>query len=285
MEANMFPGKTGSQIHFRRYPTPILAIVGPTAVGKTRLAIEVAKRVNGEIIGLDSRQIYAGMEIGTAQPTREEQAQVPHHLIGIRMPDKRVSAGEYANLVDGVVEDIYQRGHQPVLCGGAGLYYRAVAKGIFPGSVSNLVIRQRLENEYEQYGPSVLLERLAAVDPEYALIVHPNNKKRLIRALEIYEATGKPPTEHFRSQKRKHRNAYSLFTVLITMDWSQLEERIRRRTDTMLASGWVGEVEKLKATSESETYHPLDSIGYKQILAHLRGELTYEEMVSEINLR
>jgi len=266
--------------------TPILAIVGPTAAGKTHFAIEIAKRIDGEVIGLDSRQMYAGMEIGTAQPSQEEQAQVLHHLVGVRLPHQAISAGEYVRLVEGVVEDILQRNHQPILCGGAGLYYRALRQGIFIGSTTNLEVRAKLEKEYDTLGGEVLLERLRTLDPAYAGIGHPNNKKRLVRALEIFESTGAPPTVHFQRQKQEQQESIiNMYTVLITMEMRKLEERIARRTEAMLAAGWVGEVERLRSTGSIDNVHPSDSIGYHQIKRHLEGMLSYKEMVEEINTK
>lgn len=274
-------------------PKPILTIIGPTAVGKTGLALAIAERIDGEIVGLDSRQMYAGMEVGTAQPSAAEQAQVPHHLVGVRLPDQAVSAGEYAHLVKGVIEDIHQRQRVPIICGGAGLYYRALSRGIFPDSVSDLDSREYLNGEYDQPGGAErLLERLREIDPDYAEIVHPNNRKRLVRALEIFQATGKPPTEHFRdqeSQQQKNPNhrPLDLFSVFITRDKSDLEEKIRQRTEAMLAAGWVGEVERLRQHQQQngKNLPPLDSIGYREISDHLQGKLTYTELVEEINLR
>ncbi len=265
--------------------TPLLALVGPTAVGKTELAIAVAQKLKGEIIGLDSRQIYGGLEIGTAQPTPDQRRQVPHHLIGLRPPDQPISAGEYAQLVEGVLEDILQRGNQPIFCGGAGLYYRALVRGIFPGSVSDLKIREKLGRIYDEEGPEVLLERLQRLDPEYADLVHPNNKKRLVRALEIWESTHKTPTEHFRAQARSGTAPANMYTVLITRDQEELYERIEARTVTMLAQGWVGELVRLKAAYPNRELFPLDSIGYRQIERHLQGALSYQDMVAEINLK
>lgn len=264
---------------------PILAIVGPTAVGKTDLAVEVARRVRGEVIGLDSRQIYAGLEIGTAQPGPEEQARVPHHLFGSRRLDEPISAGEYAHLVDRVLQEIESRRRQPVICGGAGLYYRALTRGIFPGSVSDLEVRARLETEYSSRGPEPLLERLRQVDPEYAQSVHPNNKKRLIRALEIYATTGKGPSWHFREQRRHSPPSRRLFTVLATRPLAELEERIARRTEEMLAAGWVEEVQRILSRDDAAAFHPLDSIGYRQIRQYLDGQLDSEELVPEIVLK
>jgi len=263
--------------------TPLLAIVGPTAVGKTALAIETAKKLKGEVIGLDSRQMYAGMEIGTAQPTAHEQSQVPHHLIGLRLPHQRVSAGEYASLVEGVIVDILQRKRLPIICGGAGLYYRALTKGIFTGSKSNPVLRRELEKFYDEQGAAKLLKRLEKVDPAYAEIVHPNNKKRLVRALEIYESTGVTPSEHYNKQEF-YPVVNNVFSVLVTMDIKKLSKRIEERTRAMIASGWVGETERLKSYEYGDIY-PSDSIGYEQIKRHLSGELSFDEMVDEINIK
>ena len=146
--------------------------------------IELAKVLNGEIVGLDSRQIYKGMSIGTAQPTEAEMAGVPHYLISIRRPSESISAGEYVQLVEEKIMQIKNKGKRPIICGGSGLYFRALNEGIFKGSTTDTVIRKKLEKEYSA-NPIELLERLKIVDPDYAEIVHLNNKKRLIRALEI----------------------------------------------------------------------------------------------------
>jgi len=262
----------------------ILTIIGPTAIGKTVIAIELAKQINGEVIGLDSRQIYFGMEIGTAQPTYEEMQGIRHHLIGIRSPDKVVAAGEYAKLVNAVIVDIRQRNHEPIICGGAGLYFRALREGIFEESISNSIIREKLENEYDK-SPQLLLDRLIDIDPEYGKIVHVNNKKRLARALEIYELTGKTPSEHFAQQKKENKSKLNLFSVLLTMDKESLFERICKRTEQMLENGLINEVEVLFSKYNVKDVHPLDSIGYKQAISYLKGDLSYQEMIDEINIR
>ena len=191
-----------------------LAIIGPTASGKSFLAVELAKKINGEIIGLDSRQIYKNMGIGTAQPTIVEQDGIEHHLIGIKSPTEEISAGAYSKLVYNLVEDIFSRKHIPLLCGGSGLYYRAITRGIFKESKTDLKIRQELENEYDKEGPESLMEELVAVDPDYAINVHLNNKKRLIRALEIYRSTGNPPPQHYNEQLNNPINkTLNLFTI------------------------------------------------------------------------
>ena len=269
----------------RSNPKPVLAIVGPTAIGKTTVAIDVAKKVNGEIIGLDSRQIYKGMAIGTAQPTVEELAAAPHHLIGVKDPDSAISAGIYAKLVLNLVKDISERGKEPIICGGAGLYYQAITKGIFFESETDLDVREKLIQEYEESGPDGLLNRLQELDPEYAVKVHPNNKKRLVRALEIYTVTGKPPSEHFNRQGKIGKPILNLFTVLLTIDRKKLEKRIAKRTGRMLNSGWIEETKMLRKGNDSIRIHPMDSIGYRQIAAFLDGKVNKEELKEKIILR
>ena len=269
----------------RSNPKPVLAIVGPTAIGKTTVAIDVANKVNGEIIGLDSRQIYKGMAVGTAQPTIEELAAAPHHLIGVKDPDSPISAGKYAKLVLNLVKDISERGKEPIICGGAGLYYRAITKGIFSESETDLDVREKLIQEYEETGPDGLLNRLQELDPEYAVKVHPNNKKRLVRALEIYTVTGKPPSEHFNRQEKFSIPTLDLFTVLLTIDRKELDKRIAKRTVKMLNSGWIEETKMLRKGNDPIAMHPMDSIGYRQIAAFLDGKLNKEELEKKIILR
>ena len=265
---------------------PIFTIIGATASGKTKISVELAKLLNGEIIGLDSRQIYRGMSIGTAQPAKEDMDGIPHHLFGFREASKPISAGEYANLVRERVAEIQSDGKVPIICGGAGLYYRALTKGIFEGSVSDLPTRGRLEQAYEQ-NPVALLERLKSIDPHYAEMVHINNKKRLIRALEIYEATGKPPSEHFRLQEEQPGKALELFTILLSWDRDMLIERIEHRTDAMLEKGWIEEVKTLlvKHKEIGMPFPALDSIGYRQIQSWLKNKISFEEMREEIVVR
>jgi len=265
---------------------PIFTIIGATASGKTKISVELAKYLNGEIIGLDSRQIYRGMSIGTAQPEKKEMDGIPHHLFGFREAAKPISAGEYANLVRERVAEIQSNGKVPIICGGAGLYYRALTKGIFEGSVSDLPTRGRLEQAYEQ-NPVALLERLKSIDPHYAEIVHINNKKRLIRALEIHEATRKPPSEQFRLQEEQPGKTLELFTILLSWDRNILIERIGQRTDAMLEKGWIEEVKTLlvKQKEIGMPFPALNSIGYRQIQSWLKNEISFEEMREEIVVR
>ena len=264
----------------------LLAIVGPTAIGKTSISVRIAKESNGEIIGLDSRQIYKGMAIGTAQPTEEEMVGIRHHLMGFREPSEPISAGEYAKLVKEKVEEIQSHKKCPIICGGAGLYYRALTRGIFEGSISDLPTRERLEKKYEE-NPEALLHRLISIDPEYSEIVHINNKKRLIRALEIYETTGKIPSDHFKLQENIPRESLSLCTVFLMMDKEILNNKIEKRTEKMLGFGWIDEVKLLvqKQGESRKSYPALDSIGYKEIQLFLKNKISLDKMKEEIIIK
>ena len=262
----------------------VLILVGPTAVGKSEVALIVADRLRGEIVALDSRQIYRYMAIGTVQPSHTDRRGIPHHLYGIREPRQRISSGEYANLVEERTDEILSRGNQPIVCGGSGLYYRALTKGLFEGSTTDLSIRQKLTVELKEKGAAVLLERLQKIDPEYARIVHPHNHKRLLRALEIHQVTGIPLTEHFQKQKNK-LSGYRLFTIYMKARIPYLEERIRKRTEDMLKAGWIEETRGLLDRGYTRHDHPMDSLGYRQILEHLDGKIRSDELPEKINIR
>ena len=267
------------------YPEPIISIIGPTAVGKTSLSIKLANEINGEIIGLDSRQIYKGMSIGTAQPTKEELNLIPHHLIGIKDPNFIISSGQYADLVIKTVLNIINRKKEPIICGGAGLYYRAISKGIFHGSKTDLTIRSILSDQYEELGPEYLFSKLKEIDPIYSKKVHINNKKRLIRALEIYKTTGITPSEHFNFQKKSGKSVLNLFTILLTIDNKKLNERIEIRTNKMINDGWIDETKKLITTKKKREMHPIDSIGYQQIISYLNGKVSEKELKDDIFIK
>jgi len=264
-------------------PTAVLVIVGPTAVGKSAVAVAVASQLGGEIIALDSRQIYRFMPIGTDQPEKKGQGRIPHHLYGIREPDKSISSGEYARLVEQKINVIFQKGNHPILCGGSGLYFKAVTEGLFEGSTSDPTIRQRLKEDLKEKGADALLRKLMKIDPEYARIVHPNNHKRLLRALEIHEITGIPPSEHFKKQKGKS-SLYRFFSAYLRASIEHLEGWIGERTRKMIEAGWVDEVKSLLKLGYSGLAHPMDSLGYRQIMDYLEGKVDFDEMVTLINI-
>ena len=262
-----------------------LAIIGPTASGKSRLAIEIAKKIKGEIIGLDSRQIYKDMSIGTAQLNKEEEEGIPHHLIGIKSPAERISAGAYAKLVLDEIKNIQSRNHVPIICGGSGLYFRSLIQGIFKGSKSDYDVRKKLENEYDKLGSHVLIDRLNRIDPDYAISVHPNNKKRLIRALEIYEITGKSPTENFKQQTKKNKSKLKILSIYLEWERKILNDRIKNRTRMMLKAGWIDEVEKLIRKYPNKNLQPLDSIGYREIVLWLNSNRTLDDLEKMIYIK
>ena len=263
----------------------IITIIGPTAIGKTNLSIELAKLINGQIVGLDSRQIYKGMSIGTAQPTELEMGLVKHHLIGFREPWESISAGEYSDMVIEISKNITKSGFSPIISGGAGLYYRALTSGIFDESTSNIDIRLEIEKEYD-LNPILLYEKLKKIDPDYAKIVHINNKKRLVRALEIYKITGISPSKNFEKQKNQQnkQKKMNLFTIILSLDREIHRSRIRSRTLEMINDGWIKETKRLiKIRQKNNIDLPaLNSIGYEQIVNFLNGEMSKEELLETI---
>tara|TARA_B100001093_G_scaffold256598_1_gene245359 strand:- start:548 stop:1480 length:933 start_codon:yes stop_codon:yes gene_type:complete len=261
----------------------IITIVGTTASGKTNLAIQLSHILDAEVISLDSRQIFKGMAIGTAQPTNKERDGVMHHLIGFTNPWDPVSAGRYAELVSDKVSSIHKRGKIPIICGGAGLYYRAIKSGLFSKSSTDKSIRHELESAYDK-NPSQLMDELIKIDPEYASIVHINNKKRLVRALEIFGITGKAPSENFDEQKNNPTKVLDLFTIRLDWERRSLIKRIEHRLDQMLVSGWVAEVEGLlKLQKEKSSLFPaLNSIGYEQIQSYLENDIDFDKMKETI---
>ena len=263
----------------------VLAIIGPTASGKTELSVKLAKNLNAEIISLDSRQIYKDMSIGTAQPTEADKNGIRHHLINIKPPTEIVAAGSYSTLVIDAVSDIYSRSKIPIICGGAGLYYRALLNGIFSESKTDQNIRTRLESEYDIKGPKKMLARLFKSDPDYAKVIHPNNKKRLVRALEILESTGVSPSNNFKSQNNNNVPKLNLFTLYLEWDRHVLKQRIAFRTKKMLEDGWVDEVANLIKQYPKQQLHPLDSIGYREIISYLNKELKIEDLEQKIIIK
>ena len=263
----------------------IITIIGPTAIGKTNLSIELAKLINGQIVGLDSRQIYKGMSIGTAQPTELEMGLVKHHLIGFREPWESISAGEYSDMVIEITKNITKSGFSPIISGGAGLYYRALTSGIFDESTSNMDIRLEIENAYD-LNPMLLYEKLKKIDPDYAKIVHINNKKRLVRALEIYQITGVSPSKNFEKQKNQQnkQKKMNLFTIILSLDREIHRSRIRSRTLEMINDGWIKETKRLiKIRQKNNIDLPaLNSIGYEQIVNFLNGEMSKEALLETI---
>ena len=260
----------------------IFSIFGPTGIGKSSLAIELAKKIDGEIIGVDSRQIYNGIPIGTAQPNSSQLKEVPHHLIGFKKLNDRISAGEYIELIDNKIDEITQKNKSPILCGGTGLYFKSLKEGIFEGSHTNEDIRSRLEEEYE-IDKEKLFKTLQKIDPDYSSKVHINNKKRLIRALEVYESTGKPMSENFDSSSKNSRYANDYYFVYLKMHNDFLHPRILQRIKCMIDDGMTNEVEEI-IKSKINISH-IDYIGFKEISSFINKEISINEAIEDIFVR
>ena len=260
----------------------IFSIFGPTGIGKSSLAIELAKKIDGEIIGVDSRQIYNGISIGTAQPNTSQLNEVPHHLIGFKKLNERVSAGEYIELIDNKVDEIIKKNKSAILCGGTALYFKSLKEGIFEGSHTNQDIRSRLEKEYE-INKEKLFKKLQKIDPDYARKVHINNKKRLIRALEVYESTGKPMSKNFDSSSKNSRYANDLYFVNLKMNNDLLHPRILKRIKCMIDDGMINEVDEI-IKRKIDISH-IDYIGFKEISSLIKKEISINEAIENIFIR
>ena len=260
----------------------IFSIFGPTGIGKSSLAIELAKKIDGEIIGVDSRQIYNGIPIGTAQPNSSQLNEVPHHLIGFRKLNEKISAGEYIELIDNKIDKIIQKNKSPILCGGTGLYFKSLKDGIFEGSHTNDDIRSRLEKEYE-IDKEKLFRLLQKIDPDYSNKVHINNKKRLIRALEVFETTGKPMSKNFDASSKNSRYANDFYFVYLKMYNDLLHPRILKRIKCMIDDGMIDEVEEIIQRKINISH--IDYIGFKEISSFLNKEISINEAIENIFVR
>jgi len=257
----------------------LAALVGPTAVGKTELAIPLAQRLNAEILSCDSMQIYRGMDIGTAKASREEQNMVPHHLIDIVDVDHNFTVAEYQNKAQQLIEEINQRGKIPMLVGGTGLYYQAVVDNYsFYPMATRQDIRQRLQLESAERGLEQLFAHLTKIDPDYAQRISPQDEKRIIRALEVYELTGIP----FSKQQNRQRNTYNLAAVGLYLKREILYQRINERVDKMLTQGLIDEVSEFRERGYGLHNNAMQALGYKQVLYYLDGLMSYQEMVEAI---
>jgi tRNA dimethylallyltransferase len=258
-------------------PLPFfIALVGPTGIGKSAIAEDLAKVIDGEIVALDSMQIYRYLDIGTAKPTLAEQDGIPHHLISLVDPNEAFSATDYARLVHRVLKEIHSRGRLPVVVGGSGLYLRALRGEIFAGPREVKSIRTRLGQEAKYGGPEVLHARLARLDPLAADRIHPRDLFRLVRALEIIEVTGRRVTDLWEVHRRGLVRPASLLLGL-HRERTDLYGRINDRVDRMIESGLIGEVKKLLAAGYSPHIKPFRSHNYRYIVAFLLGEKSLEE--------
>ena len=258
---------------------PLIVLTGPTAVGKTALSIALAKAVKGEIVSADSMQVYRHMDIGSAKITAEEMQNVPHHLIDVLEPWEEFHVVRFQELAREALEGIYERGQIPILTGGTGFYIQAILKDVdFTENGEDLTYRSELEQLAKKEGSGYLHALLLEADPKSAEAIHPNNTKRIIRALEYYRQTGEPISAH-NEEQRKKASPYNYAYFVLTDDRKHLYDRIDLRVDRMLADGLVEEVRHLKELGCTRDMISMQGLGYKEILAYLDGELSYEEAV------
>ena len=259
----------------------LVIVLGPTGVGKSRLAIELAEEFGGEIINADSMQVYKYMDIGTGKPSLEEQKRVQHHLIDLVPPDQPFHAGLYRTLGRRVIEELVERRKTIWIVGGTGLYVKALTQGLFQSPPIDPGIRRRLKREGEEKGSDFLYGRLKEVDPETATHLHHHDLLRVIRALEVYESTG-VPISFFREQHRFGDRPYHLLKVGLEMDRAKLYRRIEERVDWMMERGFLEEVERLMRMGYGPQLKPMQSLGYKQLSRFLLKKTELAEAVRQI---
>jgi tRNA dimethylallyltransferase len=258
---------------------PLVVILGPTASGKTALAVEIGRRLNAEAINADSRQVYRSMDIGTAKPTAEERAVLPHHLLDLVEPDEPFSLGEYLRLARAAIEDVRARGRIPLLVGGSPQYVWALVEGWeVPAVEPDLALRQRLEQRARAEGAISLHAELARLDPAAAQAIHPNNVRRVIRALELWSRGGQRPS----AARRKRTPRSDALILGLQLDRAALYARIDRRVDWMFHAGLVPEVERLLARGFAPSLPSMSAIGYTQVVQALRGELTLADATARV---
>jgi len=261
----------------------VLVIVGPTASGKTALAVECAKKLDGEIVSADSMQIYKGMSIATAKPTKEEMQGIPHHLIDFVDVSSQYSVAQYVADAEKCCRDIISRGKLPIIAGGTGLYVDSFVNNIrFSEAESDEALRKSLAGQLKAEGAEKMLERLSEIDPEYAAKLHPNNEKRIIRAFEIYTLTGKTPTEAA-AESRTEPSRYSFCFVGINYkDRDVLYDRINRRVDLMMENGLLKEAKSYYDLPKKSTAS--QAIGYKELKPYFDGEISLEQAVENLKI-
>lgn len=261
----------------------IIAVVGPTASGKTALSIALARALGGEIVSCDSMQIYRGMDIGTAKPDMAERDGVPHHLIDIVDPDASFDASDYVTAAQAAVDDILSRGKLPIFCGGTGLYLDSFLRGGFCETADSPELREQLTRRAEQIGNEAIHAELRAVDPESADTIHPNNVRRVIRALEVYHATGVTKSELDRRSREVDSRYDAVVLGIRFADREQLYRRIDMRVDIMLEQGLLDEVRHLCDTGVfARSRTASQAIGYKELLGYIRGVACFDEAVEQL---
>jgi tRNA dimethylallyltransferase len=255
---------------------PLILIVGPTATGKTSLGLELARTYRGELIGADAYQIYRGMDIGTATPTAEELGGVAHHLIDVADPDEHFDAHRYVELADAAITEVAARGRAAIVVGGAGLYLRSLIRGLAAMPGADAELRARLYAQAEAEGSEALHRQLAEIDPAYAAVINERDLVRIIRALEVYQISGRPISE-LHAEHRRAPDRYRALWLGLDPGLEALRPRIERRTEAMFAGGFIDEVRRLLDAGYGPELAPLRALGYPAVCRHLAGEIPLDE--------
>lgn len=261
----------------------VIIIGGPTASGKSKLALELAQKIDGEIISCDSMQVYIDMDIGTAKPTKEDMQKVKHYMIDIVKPNESFNVVQYINMVKLIIEDVLKRNKVPILVGGTGLYIESLINNIeFVESENDYEYRKELEEFSKDNGNEILYKKLLDIDPEFANSIHVNDTKRIIRGLEVYRKTGNTIT-YYNKKSREKESPYTFYLFGIIEDREKLYERINKRIDKMLENGLVNEVERIyKKYNNFPT--AMQGLGYKEVVSFLNNKYSYEEMVEKLKM-
>ena len=260
----------------------IICIAGPTASGKTALAVALAKATNGEVVSCDSMQIYKGMDIGTAKPTKEEMEGIPHHMLDVAEPNEDFSVSRYCNIAAPIVDDIIARGKTAIIAGGTGLYMDALIRGNTFAPYPSTGMREKLEAQADRDGMEAMLSLLTSIDPEAASRLHLADRKRIIRALEVYYETGKTITQHNKETQLIPPRYNPVWFGLEDTDRAALYNRIDRRVEAMLDAGLLLEIRKLLDNGVPEKCTALQAIGYKEFISVFHGHCTIDEAVAQV---
>lgn len=261
---------------------PLIIITGPTASGKTALSIDLAKKIDGEIISADSMQVYRHMDIGSAKVMKEEMDGIPHHLIDVLEPSEEFNVVVFQSMAKKAIEEIYSRGRVPIVAGGTGFYIQALLYDIdFTETTDDKELREKLEKKAETEGSEALHRLLREVDPESAEVIHPNNVKRVVRAIEFFYKTGKKISEHNKEERQKF-SPYEFSYYVLTPPRSVLYNRIDNRVNKMIKQGLVEEVKTLKNMGYTREMVSMQGLGYKEILDYLNGEISLDEAIYTI---
>ncbi len=262
-------------------PIPLIIIQGPTAVGKSSLAVKIAEELDSSIISADSRQVYKYLNIGTAKPTLEEQQKIEHHLIDIVEPDEEYNAGTFAADADKLIKKRSSQNNIPIVCGGTGFYVKALLEGIFNAPEIPIDIRNSLRETAKEKGTEFFYNKLKIIDPESAMRINKNDANRIIRALEIFETTGKTITQLWKEDTREQRN-FQTINIMITEDRENLYERINNRVDKMIDNGLPDEMEELVEKGYKRTDPGMNTVGYKELYPFLNGDAELVDCIDKI---